>query len=71
MRLLDSAVFDKLNSGIGMVSATSSKLSLLTTMETCFVNKSIFMSKISASLGKFEVRVDDFALQQSSEGFRG
>ena len=58
--LLDSAVFDRLNSGIGSVSATSSKLSLLTTMETCLVNKSSLMSRISASLGRVEVKVDAF-----------
>ena len=56
--LFDTPIFDKVNSGIGIVSATSSKLSLLTTIDTCFVNKSIFISKISASLGKFEAKVD-------------
>ena len=58
MELLNSEVFDRISSGIGIDSMTSSKLSLLTTMETCLVNKSIFISKISMSLGKLEAMLD-------------
>ncbi len=50
----------RLNSGIGMDSATSSKLSLLTIANTCLENKSYFISKSSISSGRLEVKPDAF-----------